>query len=187
LLAQVESAGNPVARTYWRWRLTWKPFEIYQPASSSVGMYQMTDAAFAEARRYCIRRHIVVADGCSLNGFDSRLLPSRAIELTAVFLDSNVTGILAHRPNATASLQQKQELAAIIHLCGAGLAKAFAQRGFHLIAGERCGDQDVATYLAYINAMKREFLRFSAAVRARRVSFHRCTPQERVTPWLHSA
>src|SRR3569623_1982247 len=22
-LAQVESTGNPVARTYWRWRLTW--------------------------------------------------------------------------------------------------------------------------------------------------------------------
>jgi Transglycosylase SLT domain len=43
-LAQVESAGNPVAR-YWRWRLTWHPFELYQPASSAVGMYQLTDAA----------------------------------------------------------------------------------------------------------------------------------------------
>jgi hypothetical protein len=32
-----------------------------------------------------------------------------------VFLDRNVTGILAHRPNATASLQQKQDLATIIH------------------------------------------------------------------------
>jgi hypothetical protein len=49
-LAQVESSGNPVTSTYWRWRLTWNPFTIYQPASSSVGMYQMTDAAFAEAR-----------------------------------------------------------------------------------------------------------------------------------------
>jgi hypothetical protein len=161
-LAQVEGAGNPVARTYWRWRLTWNPFEIYQPASSSVGMYQMTDAAFAEARHYCIRHHAVVEDGCSLSGVESRLVPSRAIELTAVFLDRNLTGILAHRPNATASRQQKQELATIIHLCGAGLAKAFARRGFHLIGGERCGDQDVATYLAQINAMKREFLRFAA-------------------------
>ncbi|MGH7091215.1 MAG: hypothetical protein ACREFQ_20150, partial [Stellaceae bacterium] len=52
-LAQVESAGNPVAHTYWRWRLTWHPFAIYAPASSAVGMYQMTDAAFAEARPYC--------------------------------------------------------------------------------------------------------------------------------------
>jgi hypothetical protein len=97
-LAQVEGAGNPVARTYWRWRLTWNLFEIYQPASSSVGRYQMTDAAFAEARHYCVRHHTVVADGCSLNWFYSRLLSSRAIELTAVFLDSNVTRILAHRP-----------------------------------------------------------------------------------------
>jgi hypothetical protein len=27
-LAQVESAGNPLATTYWRWRLTWKPFSV---------------------------------------------------------------------------------------------------------------------------------------------------------------
>ena len=42
-LAQVEGSGNPVARTYWRWRLTWNPFELYRPASSAVGMYQITD------------------------------------------------------------------------------------------------------------------------------------------------
>ncbi len=94
-LAQVEAAGNPVASTYWRWRLTWNPFAIYQPASSSIGMFQMTDAAFAEARHYCIRDHIVVEDGCSLTGLDSRVLPSRAIELTAVFLDCKVTAIIA--------------------------------------------------------------------------------------------
>src|SRR5882672_4344943 len=41
-LAQVEGAGNPVARTYWRWRLTWNPLELYRPASSAVGMYQIT-------------------------------------------------------------------------------------------------------------------------------------------------
>jgi hypothetical protein len=28
--------------------------------------------------------------------------------------------------------------------------------------GERCGDHDVAAYLARIDAMKREFLRFAA-------------------------
>jgi hypothetical protein len=161
-LAQVEAAGNPVASTYWRWRLTWNPFAIYQPASSSVGMYQMTDAAFAEARHYCIRDHFVVEDGCSLTGLDSRVLPSRAVELTAVFLDRKVTTILAGPLKATASTQQKRQLAAIVHLCGAGPAKAFARRGFHPIAGERCGDQEVATYLAQINGMTREFLRIEA-------------------------
>ena len=168
-LAQVEAAGNPVARTYWHWRLTWHPLAIYEPASSAVGMYQMTDAAFAEARRYCIRDHTVVEDGawddwrsCWFNGLYTRVVPSHAVELTAVYLDRKVAAILARRPNGTANQQQKQELAAIIHLCGAASAKAFARRGFHLIAGERCGDHDVATYLAQVNAMKREFLRYGA-------------------------
>jgi hypothetical protein len=31
------------------------------------------------------------------------------------------------------------------------------------LAGERCGDQLVATYLANVNAMKRQFLRLAAA------------------------
>src|SRR5258708_21650974 len=43
-LAQVESTGNPVARTYWRSQLTRNPFALYTPPSSAVGMYQMTDA-----------------------------------------------------------------------------------------------------------------------------------------------
>jgi Transglycosylase SLT domain len=160
-LAQVESAGNPMASTYWRWRLTWDPFAIYQPASSSVGMYQMTDPTFAETRRYCIRHHIVVDDGCSLNELYTRVASSRAVELTSVYLDRNVTQIVAHRRPA-ATPQQKQELAAIIHLCGAGSARVFARRGFSLTAGERCGDHDVAAYLAQFNAMKREFQRFAA-------------------------
>jgi hypothetical protein len=40
-------------------------------------------------------------------------------------------------------------------------AKAFVRR-FHPIAGERCGDQELATYLVQINAMTREFLRIDA-------------------------
>src|SRR5580765_429761 len=39
-LAQVESAGDPVARTYWRWQLSWNPLALYSPASSAVGMFQ---------------------------------------------------------------------------------------------------------------------------------------------------
>src|SRR3989454_7089209 len=53
-LAQVEGSGNPVARTYWRWQLTWHPFEIYPPASRAGGMYQITPATVREARRYCL-------------------------------------------------------------------------------------------------------------------------------------
>ncbi len=161
-LAQVESAGDPVARTYWRWGLTWDPFSIYRPASSAVGMYQMTDAAFAEARRGCIRDHAVVADDCWFNGLYSRVLPSHAIELTAVYLDRRVAAILAQLPRAKPTAQQTQDLAALIHLCGPGPVKAFARRGFHLLPGQRCGAHDAAGYLAAVNAMKRQFRRLAA-------------------------
>jgi hypothetical protein len=125
-------------------------------------MYQMTDAAFAEARPYCIHHHTVVQDGCWFNRIYTRAVPSHAIELTAVFLDRNVTAILARWPNSTANQQQKQALAAMIQLCGAASAKAFAHRGFHLIPGERCGEHDIATYLAQVSAMMRKFLRLAA-------------------------
>ena len=49
-IAQVEGSGNPVARTYWRWSWRRNFFEVYRPASSAVGMYQITDGTFAEAR-----------------------------------------------------------------------------------------------------------------------------------------
>jgi hypothetical protein len=161
-LAQVESAGNPLALTYWRWRLTWHPFAIYQPASSAVGMYQMTDAAFAEARPYCIHHHAVIADGCWFNGLYTRVLPSHAVELTAAFLDRNVAAILARRPHAAARPRQKQDLAIVIHLCGAGRGEVFARHGFHPIRGERCGDHDVASYLARVDAMARLFRHLAA-------------------------
>ena len=161
-LAQVEGAGNPVARTYWRWRLTWDPFAIYQPASSAVGMYQMTDAAFAEARRYCIRDHVVVEDGCWFKSLYMRVLPSHAIELAAVSLDRGVAAILARYRKTGASARQKEDLAAILHLCGAGPAMAFARRRFHVSFAERCGDHDAAAYLARVNAVKRQFQRLAA-------------------------
>ena len=168
-LAQVEGAGNPVARTYWRWRLSWNPFEWYQPASSAVGMYQITTPTFREARRYCIHYHEVVEAGpwyqwrsCWFNGLYTRVVPSHAVEMTSALLDRSVASTVARHRAVTATLQQKQDLAAIIHLCGAGGGNAFAQRGFTLTPGQKCGDHDVRGYLAQINTMKRLFSRLAA-------------------------
>ena len=169
-LAQVEGGGNPLARTYWQWRLTWNPFELYQPASSAVGMYQITDATFRVAKRYCIHDHVVVADGpwhdgrsCWFNSLYTRVVPSHAIELTAALLDRDVASVVGRQRIAAATLRQKQNLAAVIHLCGAGAGDAYAARGFRLTARQRCGDHDVSDYLAQVNAMKRQFARLAAA------------------------
>ena len=169
-LAQVEGAGDPVARTYWRWRPTWNPLELYRPASSAVGMYQITNAMFAEAKRYCIHDHVVVEDGpwhdlrsCWFNSLYFRIIPSHAVEMTAAFLDRRVANTIAHRRITAATLLQKQDLAALIHLCGAAWSDGYARRGFLQTAGQRCGEHDVSSYLVQVHAMRRQFVRLAAA------------------------
>ena len=168
-LAQVEGAGNPVARTYWRWRPGWNPFKVYEPASSAVGMYQITDATFDEARRYCIHDHVAIEDGpwldpssCWFNVLYSRVVPSHAIEMTSALLDRRVARALEHAHGAAATLERKQDLAAVIHLCGPGAGEAYVERGFRPAPRERCGEHDVAAYLAEVHAMKRTFARLAA-------------------------
>jgi hypothetical protein len=161
-LAQVESSGNPVDRTYWRWRWSFNPLAIYQPASSAVGLFQMTDGAYAEAARSCIRDHAVVDNGCGSTFLTIRALPSHAVELASIYLDRHVADVLARTGNEKATASQKQDLAAFIHLCGAGPAAAFARRHFQMMAGERCGDHLVAAYVAHVNALKRQFASLAA-------------------------
>jgi hypothetical protein len=163
-LAQVEGSGNPVARTYWRWSLTPAPFDVYRPASSAVGMYQITDGTFVEAKRLCIRDHTVVEDGpwndwksCWFNRLYIRVIPSHAVELTSAYLDRSVANALARHPSKSATLDRKQELAALIHLCGAGAGDAYVRRGMRLTEGQRCGDHEARDYLGRVHAQKRVF------------------------------
>jgi hypothetical protein len=171
-LAQVEGSGNPVARTYWRWRFSWNPFEVYRPASSAVGMFQITDGTFAQARRYCIHNHIVAEDGpwhdprsCWFNALYTRVVPGDAVEMTAALLDRTVVRTLETHRIRAASLQQRQNLAAVIHLCGGGVGDVYASGGFRFRAGQRCGDHDPRRYLAQVNRLKREFARLAASSR----------------------
>jgi hypothetical protein len=163
-LAQVESAGNPLATTYWHWRFSVNPLAIYRPASSSVGMFQMTDGAFADARRYCIHEHHVAdfADDavspCGMGATYTRIFPSDAVELTAAYLDRKIAGLTAKRKAIAMTAQQRDNLAAMIHLCGTGPADEYLRRGFRLAPGKHCGDQDVAAYLARVGAMMRQFV-----------------------------
>lgn len=167
-LAQAEGAGNPVARTYWRWSWSFKPFELYRPASSSVGMYQMTDGTFGEARQLCVRQHTVVDAGpwddwhsCWFNGLYMRVLPSHAVELTSALLDRQVTDILERHRTTAASSLQKLHLAATIHLCGAGAADLYARHGFRFAPGQRCGDHDPRAYLAKVDTLRGQFTRLA--------------------------
>lgn len=163
-LAQVEGSGNPIVRTYWRWSLNAHPFKVYRPASSAVGMYQITDGTFEEARRYCIHDHVVVEDGpwndfksCWFNSLYMRVIPSHAVELTSAYLDRRVARALSRARIVNATLAQKQDLAAVIHLCGAGAGERYARRKLTLSPGQRCGDHDVRRYLDKVTNMRAVF------------------------------
>lgn len=169
-IAQAEGGGNPVARTYWRWHLTWNPLELYHPASSAVGMYQITDGTFREAKRYCIHDHRVVEEGpwnnpnsCWFNSLYTRVLPSHAIQLTAALLDRRVANAIALRPSSSVTLRQKQSLASVIHLCGATAGRAYVTRGFRLSPRQQCGGHDVRDYLTRVSTMKQQFARLAAS------------------------
>lgn len=169
-LAQVEGSGNPVVRTYWRWSWSTRPFEVYRPASSAVGMYQITDGTFEEAKRFCIHDHVVVEDGpwndwrsCWFTSLYFRVVPSHAVELTSAYLDRGVSEALRRHGIRSATLAQKQNLATLMHLCGVGAGNLYAGRGLRLAPGQRCGDHSAAGYIARVQSMKRVFARLAAA------------------------
>lgn len=167
-LAQVESDGNPVARTYWRWQWSWSLFEIYRPASSALGMFQITDGTFAAARKYCIRNHMVASEGpwhdpssCWFNSLYVRILPSHAVEMTAAYLHQGVVDTLAARRKVKVSLAQMQKLAAVVHLCGPKRGESFAARGFRTTPDELCGAHGLQRYLNQIELMQKRFARLA--------------------------
>ena len=171
-LAQVEGAGNPVAKPPWTWRWPRNPFEWNRPASSAVGMFQITDAAFRDAKRYCIHDHAVAEDGpwydptsCWFNGLYTRVIPSHAIEMTSALLHRSVAGALARLKIREATRLQTEERAAVIHLCGGARGLVFAARGFQPGAGERCGTQDMRAYLVQIENLRQRFGMLAAAER----------------------
>jgi hypothetical protein len=87
---------------------------------------------------------------------------SRLLSLgTATLLDRGVAATLKRQRIAAPSLQHKQDLATVIHLCGAGAGEIYAHRGFRLTPGQRCGDHDVREYLGRVNGMKRLFARLA--------------------------
>ena len=168
-LAQVEGSGNPIARTYWRWTWRMQPFEMYRPASSAVGMYQITDGTFGEASRLCIHDHVVVDDGpwddwksCWFNWAYMRVIPSHAVELTSAYLDRKIDEIMKRNGVKSAPLRRKQDLAALIHLCGAGAGNLYVRRGFRLTPDQRCGDHEARVYVSRVNSYNRVFAALAA-------------------------
>jgi hypothetical protein len=169
-LAHAESQGDPLARTAWRWRWTWNPFAFYAPASSAVGLYQITDAAFAEGRLLCVHDHRIARAGpwydlhaCWFPALYMRTVPSHAIEMTAARLHEHLVLALGPERTGRTPARSRERLAAVIHLCGPSRGADFVRRGFRVAAGERCGTHDLAAYLARVDRFTLSFERLARA------------------------
>jgi hypothetical protein len=138
---------------------------MWAPASSAVGLLQMTDANYEEARHYCVHDHRVLRDDgpfyarCWFNSFYFRTVPRHSIEMTAAVLHLAVAEALAGAKAPRAGVAQRDALAATAHLCGRARALALARSGFHPRAGERCGDHDLRAYLEKVRALTAAFER----------------------------
>lgn len=164
-LAQMESNGNPIVRTYWKWRWTSDLGRVFAPASSAVGMFQITEGTFEEARRFCVRSGQAYRDSengaaCWGSFAYSRLIPSHAIEMTSARLDYYVHRTLAETGRRNASLREKQALAIVIHLCGAGRGERFARLRFNARRLGACGDHNPATYVSRVRRLQDRFRRY---------------------------
>jgi predicted metalloendopeptidase len=70
-----------------------------------------------------------------------------------------VTDTLQRAGVSQVTARQKQDLAAVIHLCGASAGLAYARQKFKVRARQRCGDHDLERYLEKVDAMTRAFAR----------------------------
>ena len=163
-LAQAESAGDPLASPPWRLRWTTDPLSVYAPASSAVGLLQMTEGNYARARELCIRGGAPARDGpwydprtCFLNALYMRTVPGHAIEMTSAYLHLACEEILLRPGVRRPGPQERDGLVAVVHLCGPERGAAYARRGYRALPGERCGDQDLAAYVARVRLLAELF------------------------------
>ena len=130
-------------------------------------MYQITDGTFREAKRYCIHDHVVVEDGRleRLNScwFNASIRASAEPRGRA---DCRTAGSQRHAhagtPAAPSATLRQSRIWPPSSISVERERARLRRRGFRLTPGQRCGDHDVAGYLADVNALKRQFLRLAA-------------------------
>ena len=160
-LVQVEARGSARAHLL-ALAMELEPARALRPASSAVGILQITDGTFVEASRLCVHDHAVAREGawydpsaCWFNALYFRTVPSHAIEMTAALLHEAMADALAEaerdRRRAAPPRGPHPPLRARPR-------PAYAQRGFRALQG-RCGAHDLDGYVGRVEALGRAFAR----------------------------
>ena len=159
-LAQVEAAGNPVARAVARARVGGSARALPAGLRARWACTRSPTARSAKPGATASATTSPSRTGCWLNSLAMRVIPSHAVEMT--------------RPISTAAWPRCSPAGACARRAAeAGPRRAhppvrrargelFVRNGFRLMPGQRCGEHDARAYLAQVNAMKRVFARLSA-------------------------
>ena len=159
-LAQIESAGNPLATPQWKFRFTDRLSRIFSPQSSSVGLYQFTSGTFEKARKYCIQGGEAQSTNCWMNSVYARIFPSHSIEVASAYLDTEVRRMMK-KYKKRLNKNMAQNLAGIIHLCGSKKAEVYFKSSFNSRKLGKCGTHNPTVYLKRLRQSRRAFDRIS--------------------------
>tara|TARA_B100001248_G_C27399354_1_gene468667 strand:+ start:367 stop:1038 length:672 start_codon:yes stop_codon:yes gene_type:complete len=143
-LAQSESAGNPWATVYWQVNLSREIYRIFHPASSALGLYQITQGTMKEMKKYCWENGKAIRGNCFWNRFRMRLSSYDSIYLTSAYLNYWVNRFPEYR--------NKEKMAALIHLCGIEKVRRHMHRYGKVSKIQRCGSHRIKNYLSRIRS-----------------------------------
>ena len=152
-LAQSESGGNPLATVYWRWQWTKDIHKIFHPASSALGMYQITVGTFQRMKNYCWQKGVVKKQDCFWNQFRTRFSSYDSIYLVSAYLNHWVKKYPRYR--------DKEKMAALIHLCGPQKVKRHMRWHGNLNKITKCGTHSTRRYVNKIKRYQNTFHRLA--------------------------
>lgn len=152
-LAQKESSGNPWASPGWIMRLSENYGRLYSPQSSAFGLLQITRPTLQQILQLCDRPQYTRY--CAL--WNSRLFATDSIALTVLNLSHKMKKIERKFGIKKWNKSLKTKIAAIIHLCGEGVANRYARQGFRFGSIRYCGTHNVRRYVQSVKRLKRRF------------------------------
>ena len=167
-LAQIESSGDPLASSYWKLRITPKIRNIYSPASSAAGLFQITNHTFKESKKFCITKNKIITKSkfkkhpsCYLNSFFSRFIPSHSTQMVSARLHYYLNNFISKYKKHLNNTQSIEKLSSVIHLCGINRARNFIKKKMHFSKMPKCGDHNAYIFYKKLNKYKKYFIRIS--------------------------
>ena len=89
-IAQVESAGQWAASPSWQWKITDNWRKVFSPASSALGVMQITKGHQKSVLQHC-QTESVKSKLCNNTSWWARLWPSHSINLAAIYIDKTIS------------------------------------------------------------------------------------------------